>query len=203
MTPAKLFNRAELEAALSVLEAKETLSIAALDLDNFLEINQSFGHEGGDTVLRSLERTLVGSVPSESLVARIGGDEYVVVLPDTSAEGALILLEEIRTHFSSREASKEVPRKVQISVGIANKPAHAKNSSDLLRAADEALYRAKREGRGRVAIYVEDKMTLKSNYYPKAQLERLAKLSNATGRTEASLLREGLEELLAKYKDEL
>jgi diguanylate cyclase len=203
MTPAKLFDRAELEAALSLLEAKETLSIAALDLDSFAEINLSFGHEAGDTVLRSLERTLVGSVPSEALVARIGGDEYVVVLPETSAEGALILLEEIRAHFSSREASKEVPRKVQISVGIANKPAHAKNTSDLLRAADEALYRAKREGRGRVAIYVEDKMTLKSNYYPKAQLERLAKLSSATGRTEASLLREGLEELLAKYKDDL
>jgi diguanylate cyclase len=72
-----------------------------------------------------------------------------------------------------------------------------------MRAASEALHRAKREGRNRVAIYVEEKMTLKSNYYTKAQLERLAKLSNTTGRTEASLLREGLEELLAKYKDEL
>ena len=72
-----------------------------------------------------------------------------------------------------------------------------------MRAADEALFRAKREGRGRVAIYVEDKMTLKSNYYSKAALERLAKLSRATGRTEASLLREALDDLLVKYKDEL
>ena len=63
MTPAKLFNRTEFEAALSVLEPKESLSIAALDLDNFSEINKTFGHEGGDSVLRSLERTLVGSVP--------------------------------------------------------------------------------------------------------------------------------------------
>ena len=75
MTPAKLFNRAELEAALTALEPKETLSIAALDLDNFQEINQTFGHVSGDSVLRNLERTLVGSVPLEALVARIGGDE--------------------------------------------------------------------------------------------------------------------------------
>ena len=69
--------------------------------------------------------------------------------------------------------------------------------------ADQALARAKREGRSRVAIFVEEKMTLKSNYYSRATLDRLAKLSGKTGRTEASLLREGLDDLLAKYRDEL
>lgn len=64
---------------------------------------------------------------------------------------------------------------------------------------DEALYRAKSEGRGRVAIYVESKMTLKSNYYSKASLERLAKLSDALNRTEASLLREALDDLFVKH----
>jgi predicted DNA-binding protein len=63
--------------------------------------------------------------------------------------------------------------------------------------------RAKRDGRDRVALYVEEKMTLKSNYYSKANLERLAKLSTATDRTEASLLREALDDLLYKYWDEL
>ena len=63
--------------------------------------------------------------------------------------------------------------------------------------------RAKREGRGRVAIYVDEKMTLKSNYYSRANLDRLSKLSGATSRTEASLLREALDDLFQKYRDEL
>lgn len=74
---------------------------------------------------------------------------------------------------------------------------------DLLRAATEALYRAKREAKSRIAIYTESKMTLKSNYYSKAGLERLAKLSAALDRTEASLLREALDDLFIKHKDEL
>ena len=177
--------------------------MAFLDLDHFMEINNTFGHPAGDSVLRSLERTLCGSLPAHAIVGRIGGDEYAVALPNSSSESALILLEEIRTHFTSRPPSLEVQQHVQVCIGIASRPPHAESLPELMRAASEALHRAKREGRNRVAIYVEEKMTLKSNYYSKAQLERLAKLSNTTGRTEASLLREGLEELLAKYKDEL
>ena len=197
-----VLNRHDFEQALSQLESG-AMALALIDLDHFKEINDTLGHTTGDTVLRSLERTLSGSLPENAIVGRIGGDEYAAAIPDTTAESALILLEEIRSHFSSHNVSPEIPRKIQLSVGIAAKPPHAKTIADLMRCADEAMYRAKREGRGRVAIYVEDKMTLKSNFYPKAQLERLGKLSSATGRTEASLLREALEELLVKYKDEL
>ena len=197
-----VLNRHDFEQALSQLESG-AMALALIDLDHFKEINDTLGHATGDTVLRSLERTLSGSLPENAIVGRIGGDEYAAAIPDTTAESALILLEEIRSHFSSHNVSPEIPRKIQLSVGIAAKPPHAKTIADLMRCADEAMYRAKREGRGRVAIYVEDKMTLKSNFYPKAQLERLGKLSSATGRTEASLLREALEELLVKYKDEL
>jgi diguanylate cyclase (GGDEF)-like protein len=197
-----LLNRANFEHALAALEARP-VAVAQLDLDSFQEINDTLGHDAGDSVLRSLERTLCGSLPGDAIVGRLGGDEYAVALPDTSAESALIVMEEIRAHWSGRYASPEVPRKIGVSVGIAAKPPHAKTIPDLLRCADEALYRAKREGRSRVAIYVEDKMTLKSNFYPKAQLERLSKLSSATGRTEASLLREALEDLLNTYRDEM
>jgi diguanylate cyclase len=197
-----ILNRHDFEAALNNLETS-SLALALIDLDHFKEINDTLGHAAGDTVLRSLERTLSGSLPSNAIVGRLGGDEYAAALPDSTAESALIVLEEIRNHFSNHNASPEVPRKIQLSIGIAAKPPHAKTIADLMRSADEALYRAKREGRGRVAIYVEDKMTLKSNFYPKAQLERLSKLSSATGRTEASLLREALEELLVKHKDHL
>ena len=93
-------------------------------------------------------------------------------------------------------------RAIDMSFGIAAFPQHVGSPADLPTAADEALHRAKADGRSRVAIYVEDRMTLKSNYYPKAQLTRLAKLSDRLGRTEASLLREALADLLARYRDE-
>jgi diguanylate cyclase len=84
-----------------------------------------------------------------------------------------------------------------------NSPLHGTTAEELWRAAGEALMRAKRDGRDRVALYVEEKMVLKSNYYSKANLERLAKLSSATSRTEASLLREALDDLLYKHRDTL
>ncbi len=197
----QLLDRAELEQRLSELD--QPVSLTLLDIDNFMDINDDYGHVAGDEVLRSLERVLLSSVPSEAFVARIGGDEYAVALPDTPAESALILLEEIRSHFSSRQPAPKVPRKVHLSVGIASRPPHAETPQELLHAASEALYRAKSEGRGRVAIYVEARMTLKSNYYSKASLEKLSKLSAALSKTEASLLREALEDLFIKHSDEL
>ena len=184
------------ETELAAVPEATPLALALLDVDEFKELNEEQGREAGDAVLRSLERTLTSNLPSSAIIGRVGGDEYAVALERTSPESALILLEEMRAHVALRDS-------VSISVGIAARPQHATGAADLLRAADEALFRAKREGRGRVAIYVEDRMTLKSNYYPKAALERLSKLSGATGRTEASLLREALDDLLARRSDEL
>jgi diguanylate cyclase (GGDEF)-like protein len=200
---AKLLDRTQFEKAAAQVGERTPLALALTDIDHFMELNEAFGKAGGDKVLRSFERTLTGSVPPEAIVGHLSGDEYAVALPDTSAESALILLEEIRAHFGSLEPAPDVPRRVQVSVGIAARPQHAKTVQELIRAADEALFRAKREGKGRVAIYVEDRMTLKSNYYGKASLERLNKLSQATGRTEASLLREALDDLLEKHGDKL
>jgi diguanylate cyclase len=202
-TTSNLLDRPAFEQILSKLTSNQQISVAMLDLDNFLDINEDYGHSGGDDVLRALERVLLGSVPSEAFVARFGGDEYAVALPDTPAESALIMLEEIRSHFSSRQPAPSVPRKVHLSVGIASRPPHAQTVQELIHAASEALYRAKSEGRGRVAIYVESKMTLKSNYYSKASLEKLSKLSVALNKTEASLLREALDNLFVKYSEEL
>jgi diguanylate cyclase len=202
-TTQKLLDRPELEQKVSNLNANQQVSLALLDVDNFAGINEDYGHNGGDDVLRTLERVLLGSVPSEAMVARIGGDEYAVALPDTPAESALILLEEIRSHFSARQPSPSVPRKVHLSAGIASRPPHAQTTQELLQAASEALYRAKSEGRGRVAIYMESKMTLKSNYYSKSSLEKLSKLSSALNKTEASLLREALDYLFIKHSEEL
>jgi predicted signal transduction protein with EAL and GGDEF domain len=146
------------------------------------------------------EKTLLANVPSDAMVVRIGGDEYAVALPGSSAENALILFEEIRGHFAAQSVSG-VDLPLGASAGIAAAPPHGATGEELHRAAGEALMRAKREGRGRVAIYVDEKMTLKSNYYSRANLDRLAKLSGATSRTEASLLREALDDLFEKYRD--
>lgn len=178
------------------------LTLAVLDLDHFKTLNDTLGHTEGDRVLRAVERLLSGSLPSGSIIGRIGGDEYAVILPESAAETALILFDEVIRHFQIHR-DPHWPRSLGLSVGLAARPAHASEYAELYRAADEALLRAKREGRGRVCIFVESKMVLKSNYYPKSQLERLSKLSGALGRTEASLLREALDDLIEKNREEL
>ena len=192
----KLLARPDFEAALAQLPQDALVSFALADLDHFMEINDDYGRDTGDAVLRYLEAVFQGSLPADALLARFGGDEYAVALPGLPAENALILLEEIRTHFSSRTPSPTIPHKVHLSVGIASRPPHAKSVPGLLRRRTKPCTGAKSEGRGRVAIYVESKMTLKSNYYSKASLERLSKLSDALNRTEASLLREALDDPL-------
>jgi diguanylate cyclase (GGDEF)-like protein len=182
--------------------AGRTLAIAVADLDRFQQVNDDFGFEAGDRVLATFEQTLAGSLPTDAMIARISGDEYAIALPGTSAESALIQLEEVRSHYAAHGvAGVDVP--LDASFGIAARPPHADDTADVLRCAAEALMRAKREGSGRIVIYVEEKMTMKSNYYSRAMLDRLSKLSSATSRTEASLLREALDDLLAKHRDKL
>ena len=178
------------------------LALAMCDLDGFGEINERHGRAGGDAVLAAWERVLETNLPTDAEVVRLGGDEYVVVLPGQSAENALIVMDEIRDHFS-RHAVDDVDETTTASVGVAANPPHGTAGDDLWRAAGEALMRAKREGRDRIAIYVEEKMVLKSNYYSRASLDRLAKLSGTTARTEASLLRESLDDLFEKYRASL
>ena len=83
---------------------------------------------------------------------------------------------------------------------ITVRPPHAEGTADLFRCANEALACGKREGGGRVAIYVEEKMVLKSNYYTRPALDRLSKLAGRLNRTEASLLREALDDLIQKLR---
>jgi diguanylate cyclase len=178
------------------------VAVALTDLDDFARLNERHGREDGDRALAAWERILDANLPPGAEVIRAGGDEYVVVLPGLSAEDALIVLGEIRQHHAAHPL-EWIDEAISASVGVAARPPHGTTAEELMQAAGAALMRAKREGRDRVAIYVEEKMVLKSNYYSRAGLDRLAKLAGATGRTEASLLREGLDDLLAKYGDSL
>ncbi len=192
--------REEFLAAVDGAVGGDALAVALTDLDRFAEINTERGRDVGDAVLASWERTLLGSLPASALVRRLGGDEYGVALPGSTTENALILLEEIRTHLAAHPI-EELGEPIRATFGVASRPPHATETSDLLACADAALMRGKRDGGDRVAIYVEEKMVLKSNYYPRADLDRLSRLAGATGRTEASLLREALQDLFDKHPE--
>src|SRR3954452_24443970 len=143
------------------------LALALTDLDEFAELNERYGRAAGDAVLAAWERVLQTNTAKDAAVVRLGGDEYVVILPGMSAENALVLLEEVRAFFAARPI-EGVRDPVKTSVGVAANPPHGTTAEELWRAVGEALMRAKRDGRDRVALYVEEKMTLKSNYYSKA-----------------------------------
>jgi diguanylate cyclase len=188
---------ADVDAALG----GDAVAVCITDLDGFGPLNEDLGRKAGDAMLAAWTRTLNGSLPRGSIVRRIGGDEFAVALPNTSLEDALVLFAEIRTHLAAHPVD-EIGRTISATIGVAARPPHATDTADLVRCANSALMRGKREGGGRVAVYVEEKMVLKSNYYPRADLDRLAGLASKTGRTEASLLREALEQVLIAYRDE-
>lgn len=188
--------------AIDALPLDLPVSVTMTDLDGFGDFNNEAGRPSGDKLLAVFEQTLRANLPSAALINRIGGDEWVIAFPGLSLENALVLMDEVRSHIDTAAfGSTEHP--VTLSAGLAARPPHGTAGDELLRAADEALSRSKRSGRNRVGIYVEDKMVMKSNYYSRATLDRLAALSRATNRTEASLLREAAATLLATYAEEM
>jgi len=118
-----------------------------------------------------------------------------------TCEDALLALEAIRADFARGEPAPGLPDRVGASFGIAGQPAHGSTAEELLEAADAALVRAKRAGGNRIAIHVDERMILKSSYYPRPALHRLTKLSRRTGRPEASLLREALDDYLERNRE--
>ena len=173
------------------------VAVVLTDLDHFRELNDTRGREAGDRVLEVWIETLTRSLPADSIVGRLGGDEFGIAIPQASAENALILLEEIRAHLSQHPVDGWT---IDATFGVASRPPHATETAELFRCANVALARGKREGGGRVAIYVEEKMVLKSNYYTRPALDRLSKLAGRLNRTEASLLREALDDLIQKLR---
>jgi two-component system, cell cycle response regulator len=124
------------------------LSVLLLDLDHFKRVNDTFGHTVGDSVLRELATRLAACVREVDTVARYGGEEFVIVAPETDPGGAMRLA--TRVCDAVRDELFVIGEdlvSVTVSVGIAALPEHGLASGDLVRAADEGLYRAKRAGR--------------------------------------------------------
>jgi diguanylate cyclase (GGDEF)-like protein len=135
---------------------EERLSIFLFDIDNFKHYNDRNGHVAGDMLLRQLARLVQENVRKESTFGRFGGEEFLLVLPDTSKVEAVSAADNVReliADFRFAEAGAQPLGCVSVSGGVAECPLDAQEPSALLKAADEALYAAKREGRNRVAAY--------------------------------------------------
>ncbi|MDF1544715.1 MAG: sensor domain-containing diguanylate cyclase [bacterium] len=128
------------------------LSLIMVDIDWFKKLNDNYGHESGNVVLRDLARIIKGCVRDVDIFCRYGGEEFVVILPQTELREAFPIGERIRQQVEQSEFSGASQEELQltVSVGISSFPENGKSHEELVTAADEALYRAKDEGRNLV-----------------------------------------------------
>jgi diguanylate cyclase (GGDEF)-like protein len=146
-------NRRAFEAALvrEIRRAKRgggLLSVAVFDVDHFKAVNDSFGHQAGDAVLRDVAQILTAATRDVDVVCRYGGEEFAVILPACGPSDAMRVAERIRSAVADHRGLTSVT----VSVGVASLPAHAVDGEGLIAAADEALYRSKDDGRDRVSV---------------------------------------------------
>jgi diguanylate cyclase (GGDEF)-like protein len=130
-----------------------------IDLDNFKTINDNYGHRVGDSFLQALALNIRAALRHEDILARYGGDEFVVILPETDLEGATQIANRILATVGgmSLPHADGPPIKATVSIGLAIHPDHARDMKDLFLFADTLMYKAKSEGKNRVAIpTVED-----------------------------------------------
>jgi diguanylate cyclase (GGDEF)-like protein len=131
-----------------------SLSIIMLDIDHFKNVNDTYGHQKGDDILLDFATTMKKFCRSNDVAARYGGEEFVLVLPETKVKGAVYIAERIREEMASQIFHhKGKDFKVTVSCGIAEfVPNLIKSPADLIKVADEALYKAKHEGRNRTIV---------------------------------------------------
>jgi diguanylate cyclase (GGDEF)-like protein len=151
-----LFNRRELEQALDAERARHEryghpLALLLIDVDHFKGINDRFGHDAGDAVLRTVARVILAGVREVDMAARFGGEEFAVLLPETAPEAASDVAERLRAAVERIELPWNGQGiRVHISIGVSSCPACVRDPSALVRSADAALYQAKTLGRNRV-----------------------------------------------------
>jgi diguanylate cyclase (GGDEF)-like protein len=134
------------------------VSVLLLDIDGFKGINDNHGHMAGDCVLSRLGGTVVRAVRELDLIGRYGGEEFLVVLPNTTPFDALQVAERVRVAVGDAmvEVGDELLVQVTVSIGVSTSMTFRENCADLIAAADRALYQAKKSGRNRVCCAEED-----------------------------------------------
>jgi len=138
----------------SAVQREQPLTCLMIDVDHFKPVNDTYGHEAGDRVLRELARCLADAVRTDDLVARLGGDEFLVIAPATGQNGARELAERVARDVHDLQVRVAGGERWQgsVSIGGAVRAASMKTPEDLLKAADKAVYAAKQAGRNRVAM---------------------------------------------------
>ncbi|WP_296952335.1 sensor domain-containing diguanylate cyclase [uncultured Massilia sp.] len=149
------FEAAELELARHRRTPRPT-TLVLLDIDRFKDVNDRHGHPGGDAVLRALGGLLAGAVRQVDVVARIGGEEFAVLLPSTTLEGAVAVAEQLRRLVAAQAVPYDDAQiRCTVSAGVAASDSEALGLDALMKRADRALYAAKANGRNRVECWTQ------------------------------------------------
>ena len=150
-----LYNRRYFEEYLKkevkrALRQKQPFSIIGLDLDHLKEINDKYGHAYGDLAIKTVAKVLKGNARAIDTAARMGGEEFNVILPGVESQGALIAAERIRKALE--EEDLDTIGNITASIGVATFLEHSDNIEDILELTDQAMYSSKRNGRNRVTL---------------------------------------------------
>lgn len=129
---------------------EKNLSLIMLDIDDFKKVNDNFGHQSGDAVLKGLGQVVLQTVRDADLPARYGGEEISIILPETSENKAIIIAEKLRKNVKKYFCSEP---KITISIGVSSNVDIAISGIDMIRYADKALYAAKLKGKNRVEAW--------------------------------------------------
>lgn len=158
----KLYNRRFLVDALErefllAQRYAQSLSIVMLDIDHFKSVNDNYGHDAGDGCLVALAQLMQLHFRKSDIICRYGGEEFLLVLPDSNAELSTQRIEELR-QLIANTTNQFGPHKIKLTVsaGIATYPIHGENSAEIIHKADEALYVSKQTGRNRVSAWSDE-----------------------------------------------
>jgi two-component system cell cycle response regulator len=137
---------------------RRPFTLILLDIDDFKAINDTYGHQRGDSVLVELAARVKGGIRDIDVLARYGGEEFALILPETDADGGRRLGEKIRALVEGAPFAGPEPIAVTVSEGVACFPEHGPDGRSLESAADAAMYLAKAQGKNRVKVFGEEKL---------------------------------------------